>query len=781
MFVRVLSDLEIYHEHQVTGEALEDDATTCSTVSSDDEADEAGGAETFATAGRAGHADAAVKATISEADLREMLQKLRHRHLPELSQALEIAERIQQDLLHNCSTLVRLPAPMGPEGRLVVVGDLHGHLNDLLHLIDIYGQPGDRNMYIFNGDFVDKGVWGPEVLFFIFCLRLLHPKSVWLNRGNHESEICTEKYGFKVQLRHAYPKHGDELYVRIHAAFNQLPLAYVVGEKVCVIHGGLPLHPLTLDDIAAIRRGPVPKRIRHDADRTFQALLWSDPGEESGRSRRGMGCYFAPEVTKAFLETNNLQVLLRSHECVEQGYKILHSGLVSTVFSASNYDATNDACVAVVTSDLQVQPGTSWNEAYIRRTNKSIADAREELQSALTEDSPDNADTSILRIRLGVPSRWVCSPRHRALVELRRMVFLSRPELLQAFQQADQVETECSKGEFGHITVGTWENIMKVCLDTPPGFPWKDLAPYICTFNFDGAVRYVDSLLRFHCRFTKWLSDQWSTFCLEIVADKLHGVLEKEIAALVNSRQGVLEAGTLLAFFQRHLPKQAMQSDHIVELVARLDTARLGYISPDSLRDALKQRTSHCPAGHALRLEQVRGVCKCDFCRELVPTTAEHMRCEGCDYDICSACTAQADEARKGRVKDSDARMKQMLAAYDADMTAVRGICQSRCDVRALFYFADSDSNGYVDRVDFVRVVAELLQGNDLLADRLFSQVCTYADTTARWRSRSRTKSCGEEGALPVEKFVDCLAIVDLEECEEPTSFQCVRSKTVCS
>ena len=45
-------------------------------------------------------------------------------------------------------------------------------------------------------------------------------------------------------------------------------------------------------------------------------LLWSDPQPAKGRSpnKRGVGVAFGPDVTRAFLELNKLDLLVRSHE-----------------------------------------------------------------------------------------------------------------------------------------------------------------------------------------------------------------------------------------------------------------------------------------------------------------------------------------------------------------------------------------------------------------------------------------------------------------------------------
>lgn len=53
--------------------------------------------------------------------------------------------------------------------------------------------------------------------------------------------------------------------------------------------------------------------------------------------RRGAGTCFGPDVTNQFLQRYNLTTIVRSHECKSDGYEIMHSGNVITVFSASNY------------------------------------------------------------------------------------------------------------------------------------------------------------------------------------------------------------------------------------------------------------------------------------------------------------------------------------------------------------------------------------------------------------------------------------------------------------
>ena len=57
-----------------------------------------------------------------------------------------------------------LEVEIADDEELVIVGDIHGQLFDLLNIIDLIGEPTKARKYIFNGDFIDRGSWGLECL-----------------------------------------------------------------------------------------------------------------------------------------------------------------------------------------------------------------------------------------------------------------------------------------------------------------------------------------------------------------------------------------------------------------------------------------------------------------------------------------------------------------------------------------------------------------------------------------------------------------------------------------
>lgn len=61
-------------------------------------------------------------------------------------------------------------------------------------------------------------------------------------------------------------------------------------------------------------------------------LLWSDPMAHDGcipNELRGGGCYWGPDVTRDFLSKHNMQLIVRSHECKQDGYEFCHNRKVT--------------------------------------------------------------------------------------------------------------------------------------------------------------------------------------------------------------------------------------------------------------------------------------------------------------------------------------------------------------------------------------------------------------------------------------------------------------------
>uniref|UniRef100_A0A7S3F1B8 protein-serine/threonine phosphatase n=1 Tax=Haptolina ericina TaxID=156174 RepID=A0A7S3F1B8_9EUKA len=244
-------------------------------------------------------------------------------------------------------TVVDLPEP--PEGaKLIVVGDTHGQLQDVLWIFAEYGMPSEKTIYLFNGDVADRGTAAVEIFMLLFGFMQLCPGSVFLSRGNHENEEINERSlkfggGFAEEVRSKYDSPVFDFFTEL---FELLPLAFVVARRALVVHGGLWRHRgVSLSQLRKLdARRQCPEAPQSYDEYLFFDILWSDPHPEDldgvHESSRGDGCVlFGRDITAEFLRRNSLQLVIRSHQLPSDGhgYEVLHDGKCITVFSAPNY------------------------------------------------------------------------------------------------------------------------------------------------------------------------------------------------------------------------------------------------------------------------------------------------------------------------------------------------------------------------------------------------------------------------------------------------------------
>ena len=232
--------------------------------------------------------------------------------------------------------------------RFNCVGDLHGQFYDLQGgVFASCGVPSSRNGYVFNGDFVDRGSWGVEVLLTLLAWKLHLPNDVYLTRGNHESRAMTGRYGFRHECESKYDPDIYELCLQV---FNCLPLGLVLDGATLVVHGGLCSAPhVTLEDMNAVDRFREPP---HEKGDVMMEMLWSDPTNQPGihpGKRGGNTILFGPDVTSRFCKDNDLRRVIRSHQVEELGLSSHHQTRLLTVFSAPNYVDRGGNLGAVIT------------------------------------------------------------------------------------------------------------------------------------------------------------------------------------------------------------------------------------------------------------------------------------------------------------------------------------------------------------------------------------------------------------------------------------------------
>jgi serine/threonine-protein phosphatase PP1 catalytic subunit len=245
-------------------------------------------------------------------------------------------------------TLLQQPMLLELSGPIVICGDLHGQYHDLLRLLQAGGEPPESN-YLFLGDYVDRGFQSIETACLLFALKCRYPENFFLLRGNHECASVNRHYGFYDECKR---RQSLRVYRAFTDAFNCLPIAAIVNDRVFCCHGGISPELTDLDQIRSIARPCAVPETGLMCD-----LLWSDPDRErmgwSENHTRGVSFQFGGDALGKFLRSFDLDLVVRGHEVVEDGYEFFAGRRLVTVFSAPNYCAfDNAAAMMVINEDL---------------------------------------------------------------------------------------------------------------------------------------------------------------------------------------------------------------------------------------------------------------------------------------------------------------------------------------------------------------------------------------------------------------------------------------------
>lgn len=232
-------------------------------------------------------------------------------------------------------SLLRLSPPVK------IVGDIHGQFYDLIRIFNSCGYPPYTN-YLFLGDYVDRGYKLLETILLLLCYKIKYPENFFMLRGNHESANITKIYGFYDECKRRLPSVAgtSKMWRLFIDVFNTLPIAATINDKIFCIHGGLSPELTDLRQIEDIKR---PTDI---PDKGLLAdLLWSDPDplvrnflvSNWPKNDRGVSYCFGKKHVDHFCSTFKIDLIVRGHMVVEDGYEFFDRRKLVTVFLAPNY------------------------------------------------------------------------------------------------------------------------------------------------------------------------------------------------------------------------------------------------------------------------------------------------------------------------------------------------------------------------------------------------------------------------------------------------------------
>ena len=139
-----------------------------------------------------------------------------------------------------------------------------------------------------------------------------------------------------------------------------LPVAALIDDKILCMHGGLSKDMTSMDQIKTVQR---PAKIPEKG--ILCDLLWSDPSDDSsqfniksnewGDNDRGVSYIFSDTVVKRMMDKFDIDLIVRGHQVMEEGYQFFAERKLVTIFSAPEYcgDFDNNGAMLQIDDKLK--------------------------------------------------------------------------------------------------------------------------------------------------------------------------------------------------------------------------------------------------------------------------------------------------------------------------------------------------------------------------------------------------------------------------------------------
>ncbi|CAD5229957.1 unnamed protein product [Bursaphelenchus okinawaensis] len=279
---------------------------------------------------------------------------------------------IEQIIIRAIDVLKKLPSMLKLNAPMYIVGDIHGQFTDLLRIFAMCGNPSET-FYLFLGDYVDRGPHSLEVICLLLLLKVRYPWRMNMLRGNHECSAVNRTYGFSDECEQRFQHipvsntvwgvkaadmKGTQVWYRFQDVFNWLPFCALINGRILCMHGGLSPNLQKIQQLEALKRPIDPCEAGLHID-----LLWSDPDPklpcremdpQFGPSNRGISSHFNQRAVMDACRNLNLDMVVRAHQVVQDGYEFFAQRHLVTLFSAPNYCGQYNNAGAIMQIDANL-------------------------------------------------------------------------------------------------------------------------------------------------------------------------------------------------------------------------------------------------------------------------------------------------------------------------------------------------------------------------------------------------------------------------------------------
>lgn len=245
------------------------------------------------------------------------------------------------DSFFRCGSLYYIP--FKEEDIFYVLGDIHGDINSFRYFLENirFFDSNEENIHIvFLGDYIDRGLYGLNVLLGILFLKIYYNEKIILLKGNHElwkeneknKEIISTAESDNMFLEFWKDYFNMEIIRKLKNFFDILPAILILGNQIILVHGGIP-RPRTRDGNLGYDYLETLNQLNQNE--IIEEMLWSRPEEKDNViiTYDSPSFSFAYNQFNEFMEKIGGKVMIRSHDPFLSGFREFFGGRLISIFS----------------------------------------------------------------------------------------------------------------------------------------------------------------------------------------------------------------------------------------------------------------------------------------------------------------------------------------------------------------------------------------------------------------------------------------------------------------
>jgi len=197
------------------------------------------------------------------------------------------------------------------------------------------------------------------------------------------------------------------------------------------------------------------------------------------------------EMTNQFCRRNKVALIIRSHECVQDGYEVLHGGRLITIFSASHYCQKNNNKGAFITFTHKMEPEIQQFVAHqISDFNISSFEDGGKLEVAKKDEDVDgdakSSDEKNSTLGSADTKESRTEQEKRMMKDTIRMI---SERIIDGKVDLYWWYMQCEGEKEGRVSVVNWAEGLHDCLGLD--LPFLSYRDHLVKVEEDGTVNYV--------------------------------------------------------------------------------------------------------------------------------------------------------------------------------------------------------------------------------------------------------------------------------------------------